>query len=160
MNHLNKALIVVIVGCATAASASTWGQYANWRFNYTISIPPGFSPVDEADNHDGGVSRSDDDRAELRVWGGYLMDDLSADVKESLAEDHRNGWRVSYQKQTPNWAVWSGAKGDRIFYERAILGCEDAGIHYRIEYPESQAKAFGPVISRLNKTLRSGRCKG
>ncbi|MCF3640501.1 hypothetical protein LXM94_11055 [Rhizobium sp. TRM95111] len=48
---------------------------------------------------------------------------------------------------------FSGTRGDRIFYHRAILLCRDAAAHFLIEYPQSisrQMNAFvGPLVESL-----------
>jgi hypothetical protein len=152
-------LSLAISTYASLAVAVGWGQYGNARFQYWIDIPPGFSKVEESENGDGGVSMSSDGSAELRVWGGYLSDrSLAAEAKWRADQDRSDGWTVTYQKQQAKWAVWSGAKGDRIFYERAIPTCDDAAAYFRLEYDKDQAAAFDPIVSRLGKSLRSGAC--
>jgi hypothetical protein len=151
---------IVMVFHSAAALAADWSKYGNARYNYWIDVPPGFSKVNESDNGDGGTSASPDGRAELLVWGGYLLDrSFAAESKWRADQDRADGWNVSYQKQQPKWAVWSGSKDGRIFYERAILVCGgDAAAYFRLEYDESQAKAFDPIVARLTKSLRSGKC--
>lgn len=152
-------IAIALVACTSLAVASGWGHYGNARFQYGIDIPPGFSSVAESDNGDGGVSRSADGRAELKVWGSYLADrDFAAEVRWRIAQDRDGGWTVSYRKEQARWAVWSGTKGNRIVYERAIAGCKDAAAYVRIEYDKDQTKAFDPIIARLGKSLRGGGC--
>lgn len=141
------------------ASAADWSRYGNARFNYWVDIPPGFSKVKEPDNGDGGVSVSPQGKAELRVWGSYLTDrDFRSETKWRIDQDRADGWDVSLQKQQSKWAVWSGAKGDRIFYERAMPVCDGAAAYFRLEYDKAEAKAFDPIIVRLGTSLRSGKC--
>ena len=151
------ALVFALV--AAIAQAADWSTYGNARFGYRIDIPPGFSSVSEAANGDGGVSRSDSGRAELRVWGGYpTQGDFQEEVRWRIDQDVADGSKVTYRKQHPAWASWSGSKGNRIFYERAIPACDGAVAYFRIEYDKSQLKAFGPVVSKLVRSLRSGSC--
>ena len=144
---------------AVCAFAADWSRYGNARFNYWIDIPPGFSKVKEPDNGDGGVSTSLQGNAELRVWGSYLTDrDFRGEAKWRIDQDRADGWDVSFQKQQTKWAVWSGAKGGRIFYERAMPVCDGAAAYFRLEYDKAQAKAFDPIVARLGTSLRSGKC--
>lgn len=144
---------------SSLAVASDWGHYGNARFQYGIGIPPGFSSIAESDNGDGGISAPADGRAKLAVWGSYLADrDFAAEVKWRADQDRGDGWTIAYQKQTKTWAVWSGVRGNRIVYERAIVGCGDAAAYFRLEYDKDQAKAFDPIVSRLNKSLRKRDC--
>lgn len=144
---------------APQATASGWERYVNRRFQYQIDIPPDFSEIKASDNGDGGVSSSSNGTAELRVWGGHLSEDgFAAEIEWRVNQDSDDGWSVTYQKQQAKWAVWSGAKGARIFYERAIPVCNGAAAYFRLEYDKSRAKAFDPIISRLATSLQSGDC--
>lgn len=147
---------ILLRGSAQATDLSTYG---NARFGYRIDTPPGFSAVAEAANGDGGISRSHDGNAELRVWGGYLTKgDFQKEVRSRIDQDVADGWKVTYRKQHPAWASWSGTKGGRIFYARAIPACDGAAAYFRIEYDTSQKKAFDPIVSRLVKSFLSGNC--
>lgn len=158
---LFKAVLLALLTALTLpAAASDWQRYGNARFQYWIDIPPGFSKVAEADNGDGGLASSADGAAELRVWGSYPTEgSLRAEAKERQALDRRDGWAISYQAQNKSGAVWSGAKGSRIVYTRAIPGCDRAVAYFRLEYDRERQKAFDPVVSRLVKSFRSGDCR-
>jgi hypothetical protein len=150
-------IALVLAAFPTLAAASDWHHYGNARFQYGIDIPPGFSSVAESDNGDGGVSRSSDGRAELAVWGNYLADrGFAAEAQRRIAQAGDDGWTITYQKQQARWAVWSGTKGNRIVYQRAIAACHDAAAYIRIEYDKDRAKAFDPIVARLGKSLHGG----
>ncbi|WP_280820049.1 hypothetical protein [Pseudaminobacter soli (ex Li et al. 2025)] len=150
-------LFVLVPGFSHAAD---WQHYGNARYQYWVGILPGFSAISEADNGDGGVSQSSDGRTELRVWGGYLLEDnFKSEVKGRIDLVASDGWNVTYRKQAPTWASWSGLKGDRVFYERAVPVCDGAAAYFRLEYDKDQAKNFDPIVSRLVKSLKSGTCR-
>jgi hypothetical protein len=133
--------------------------YGNARFGYWLDIPAGFSGIEESDNGDGGVSTSADGRAELRVWGGYMADDdFRAEMTERIGFDTGEGWKIVYEKRNSTRASWSGTKGARIFYERAIVACRSAAAYFRLEYDSSQKKVLDPVVAGLVKSLRKGSC--
>jgi hypothetical protein len=152
---------LVGVGLAVAplqASAEDWGRYDNPRFAYAIDIPSGFTDVSEAEDSDGGVSTSADGNAELRVWGAYLVDqDFKSDIAGRVQSDLSEGWDISYDRRTAKSASWSGGKDGRVFYARAVTGCDDAVIYFRLEYDRSQLKAYDTVVGRLVKSLH-GTC--
>jgi len=156
-------IAVVLVGAGLAvaamqASVADWNRYDNPRFSYAIDIPPGFSDVSEAQNSDGGVSNSADGKAELRVWGGYLVDrSFKSDVEERVQSDSSNGWNISYDRRAASAASWSGSKNGRVFYARAMTGCDDSAIYFRLEYEHSQLKVYDAIVSRLVKSLH-GMC--
>jgi hypothetical protein len=144
---------------SSLANASDWGRYGNARFNYLIDIPPSFSKVQESDSGDGGVSSSANGGAELSVWGSDLGERSFADeIRWRADQDRSEGWTISYQKQFARSAVWSGRKGNRVFYARGIPVCDGAAAYFRLEYNQQQTTVFDSVISRLGKSLRSGKC--
>jgi hypothetical protein len=94
----------------------------------------------------------------LRVWGAYLVDrDFKSDVADRVQSDATEGWVISYDRRTAESASWSGSKDGRVFYARAVLGCDDAAIYFRLEYDRSQLKAYDAIVSRLVKSLH-GTC--
>lgn len=150
-------LLVAMVGasCISAIAAAHWTHYSNARFGYGIDIPPGFSEVREADNSDGGVSRSADGVAELKVWGAYLAErDFKSDVAERVQSDEGDGWAISYDRRTAENASWSGSKGSQILYLRAVKGCDGSAAYFQLTYDRSEIKAYDKIINRLAKTLR------
>jgi hypothetical protein len=136
-----------------------WSRYGNARYGYWIDIPPGFSTVSESSNGDGGVSRSGDGKAELRIWGGYRTEgDFEHEIGWRIDQDRLDGWTVSYQRRNARWASWSGLQRGRIFYERAIPVCGDGVSYFRLEYGKDQRKTFDPLVNRLVTSLRSSKC--
>ncbi len=128
------AAIAGLLLTTVAARAAEWHSYSNARFGYRIEIPPSFSKVAEAENGDAGFSRTADYRSELRVWGGHITEaDFKSEIKWRIDQDLKDGWQVSYRKENPAWASWSGTKGVQIFYERAILACDGAAAYFRLE---------------------------
>ena len=153
--------ILVIAACLAGAFAAGGAHYVNVRYGYAIDLPPGFTPVKEADNSDGGISRSADGQSEIAVWGAnLLMESLSSDVQSRMQSAQDEGWTIAYQKVTSKRANWSGEKDGRIFYARAILLCHDdeAG-YFRLEYPEAARDAFDPVIRQLLKDFKPTGCQ-
>jgi hypothetical protein len=148
------ALCVIVTVAPALAIAGGWGRYDNGRFGYAIDVPPGFSEIVEAENGDGGISRGADGSAELRVWGHYLVvNDFKGEIADRVRADQAEGWTVSYDRRTTKAASWSGSRGDRIFYARAMKGCEEAAIYFRLEYGRADLDAFDSIVGRLVKSL-------
>lgn len=151
--------LLTLIAFTLPAFAQAWTTYGNARFGYFVDIPPGFSKIAEADNGDGGRAQAAEGKAELAVWGSRLTErKFGPEMAWRADQDRADGWTVSYQKEQPQWAVWSGAKGDRIFYARAIKACGGAAAFFRLEYEKTTAKAYDPIVARLSKSLRSGKC--
>jgi hypothetical protein len=158
--HKISMVAVMLVASVLVAGADGWQRYANARFGYAIDIPPGFSEVAEADNSDGGTSRSADGSAEFAVWAAWLVDTgFSADVAERMRGNEADGWTLSYRRETASGASWSGLRDGRILYARAIPLCDGAAGYFRLEYPQTSAKVFDAVVKRLVKGFGGGGCK-
>jgi hypothetical protein len=147
-----------VVGYLLLATTAFAGSkpYENGRFGYVIDLPSDFRIVSTPDNGDGLGLASADGSAKLSVWGNYLTDGgfrQESDLRKGYEID--DGWTFTYEKRGTSWASLSGTKGDRIIYMRQIALCYDAMGNFRIEYPASRTKQFGPVIDRLVKSLKA-----
>ena len=152
------AALLALAGAALAAAAPL--HYVNVRYGYAVDIPAGFGPVREADNSDGGISRSADGQSQLAVWGAnLLLDPLSTDVQGRIDSASQDGWEISYRKVTDRWASWSGERNGRIFYARAIILCHDdqAGF-FQLEYPSEKSDEFDAVVKGLVKSFVKTDC--
>ncbi|MEP9373206.1 hypothetical protein [Mesorhizobium sp. KR1-2] len=163
---MHAKLISCLEGClvlylTAAGSAAEWGHYGNARYGYWIDIPPGFSPLAEADNGDGGSSESSRGDAKLSVWGSFITEpDFTSEVSWRIQQDKADGWKISYETSKEHRASWTGLRGTRMMYQRAITLCRDAAAYFRIEYDQSQNAAFDPIVERLVKSLRwDGVCR-
>lgn len=158
MRYIAFAVCIALAATAQAV-AGDWKPYGNARYNYWIDVPSDFSAMEESANGDGGTAQSPDGRARLAVWGSHPSEGgFANDVIWRVGQEESEGWSVAYKRQKSSWAAWSGSKGDRVYYERAIPVCNGAVAYFRLEYDKAQAKVFDPVIARLVKSLRGGHC--
>jgi hypothetical protein len=156
--------LVALVMMASEAYASGWSSFYNDRYGVTIDVPPGFAQFGDApDNNDGLTFKSADGKTKLLVWGGNIVvvDNFEQDVRDSFEADQQDGWVVSYgasnKQKIMTWAVYSGTKGDMIMYEKSFASCKGAlALHFRIEYPVVQKKAYDAVVTRLGKSMKAG----
>ena len=150
VQRLLSVLLAVLL--PTLAFAAGWEPYVNGRFGYAVEIPPGFSLVNEADNGDGRSYANGS--ATLAVWGNYLAaGPFEDDVADRRATYKREGWDLSYDRQTAGWASLSGTRGDRILYHRTIRLCDDAAASFVLEYPVSMKAEISPLVGKLVKSL-------
>jgi hypothetical protein len=157
---MRSGFLLALIGAMMAvaplqAIADGWSRYTNARFAYVIDVPPGFEAIAEADNGDGGVARSALGHAELRVWGGYVMDSsVESEAEERIGADRVDGWAISYRRTGSYTASWSGQKGARVFYQRTAKGCNSAYIHFHLEYDRDDLDAYNNIIIRLARSLK------
>lgn len=146
----------IVAALASAAFAADWGSYGNTRFDYSIDVPPGFSQISESDSRDGGVSSDEDGLSQLAVWGASVEEKtLAEEFSDRIESAKKDGWDISYRRETKDWASWSGSVDGRIFYARAIRLCNDEAAYFLLEYPKARKKSFDPIIKRLVKSLKS-----
>lgn len=141
---------------AAPALAAGWGHYVNERFGVEADVPPGFSAGVPSENGDGQTFSTP--TAQLAVFGSRIVDgDFESTVEQRMQWSRQDGWNITYQATTPSWASWSGKRGSRIFYARAIRMCggELYGA-FELEYASADLKAFEPMVERLVRSLREG----
>jgi hypothetical protein len=64
------------------------------------------------------------------------------------------GGRITYEREERDWIVVSGFRGDRIFYRKAMLACDNRRWHHiDFEYPASRKKAFDRFVTRVSYAL-------
>jgi len=146
------ALILALV--ASPALAAEWGHYVNERFGVEADVPPGFTAGSPPANGDGlGFSTP---TASLAIYGSLIVEgDFESTVTQRIRWSQDDGWTITYQASTPGWASWSGKRGSRILYVRAIRMCGgDMYGAFELEYSQADLKAFDPVVERLVRSLK------
>ena len=156
-------MIIAFLLMISAAWAADWSSYYNDRYGVTIDVPPGFVQFGDAPgNSDGLTFASADGKAKLLVWGGNIVvENFKEELRESFESDRAEGRAVSYgasnKQKTMSWAVYSGTRDDMIIYEKSIASCKGTqSLHFRIEYPVVQKRAYDAVVTRLGKSLKAG----
>ncbi|RUW27032.1 hypothetical protein [Mesorhizobium sp. M1E.F.Ca.ET.041.01.1.1] len=130
--------------------------YVNARFGTACTFPDEiFSDrLPEPENGDGQQWLSADG-ASLTCSGIYNVDN---DTPKSFVDDEKAntgpGYKVTYGKTGKNWAVLSGVKGDKVFYERRLFGKDGVIRTVWIEYPSSLKAKYDPLAGTIAKSLR------
>ena len=147
-------LLVLLALFALPATAGEWSHYVNERFGVEVDVPPGFDAGEPPANGD-GLSFSTP-TATLAVFGGFITgEDFEADVAERIRFAQDDGWNITYQAVTPSWASWSGKRGSRILYVRAVPVCGNAAIGaFQLSYMVADLKTFDPIVNRLVRSLK------
>ena len=150
-----RLIIVFLLFLAVSpAFAQGTGVYDNARFGYAIVVPEGFEGLGESDNGDGQVFKSADGTQTLRVYGGFNTESFAETVRTGMGYAREAGWNLTYTRARDAWAVYSGTRGKRILYARAIRICGgDAFATYELDYPAADRAEMDGVIADLNRTL-------
>ena len=147
-------LALIFALLATPVLAADWGHYANERFGVEADVPPGFEAGAPPANGDGlGFSTP---TAKLSIYGSLIGEgDFESEMAKLIGYDVQDGWAITYQVTTPGWASWSGKRGSRILYARAIRMCNgDIYGAFTLEYSVADLEAFNPFVDRLVASLR------
>lgn len=149
-----RALAFVLIALLFAAPvlAEDWGRYSNDRFGYGIDVPPGFDWGRESDNGDGRAFR--DGTRKLSAWGGTIIEDsFESAARAAIGSAADDGWTITYEAVTPDWASFSGTQGQRVLYERMIALCDGQYAAFRLEYSVPDIGRMTPVVERLVQSL-------
>lgn len=153
------ALVLLATLGSLPALAQYWSHYANARFGYELDIPPGFEGQGESDNGDGQVFLLPNGLQELRVWGGWALDGVEAEATGRIAADMDAGWAITSQAQSPDWAVWAGARDGRGAVSRMIALCEADGYAiFRMEFPLDRMAAVASVVEGITRSFIASTC--
>ncbi|MDX8447390.1 hypothetical protein [Mesorhizobium captivum] len=145
-----------LLAIATTAAIAKPFTYVNARFGTACTFPDQIFSITEAEPENGdGQQWTAPDGASLTCSGIYNIDNDTP--KGFVAGEKANtgqGYKITYSRAGKNWAVLSGLKGDRVFYERRLFGKDDVIRTVWIEYPSSLKAKYDPLIVAIAASLR------
>ncbi|RXT47534.1 hypothetical protein B5V01_08355 [Mesorhizobium erdmanii] len=139
----------------TTANAKPF-TYVNARFGTVCTFPDEIftDRQPEPENGDGQVWLSADG-ASLTCSGILNVDD---DTPKSFVADEKAskepGYTVTYSKTGKNWAVLSGMKNGKIFYERHLFGRDGVIRTVWIDYPPALKAKYDPLVGAIAASLK------
>ena len=140
------------------ALAQEWQPFGIERFGFIFEIPPGFELAQRSENGDGATFEGPNG-ATLAVWGVDLKGrKFLTGIAIQMREDKADGWRITYERLTDDWASYSGIKGDQIRYARAIKVCGDSAAVFIIDYERSEKIPYDPIVVRMVNSLKPEAC--
>jgi len=130
----------------------TYKKYANTRYGFSIEYPSTFVTKVIPDNNDGIMLASPDGSVELTISGiNNVLNETAISSYNELIKNHSN---ASYKNQQGNWFVVSWMEGDKIVYEKGVVG-KGSSNSFVIKYPLTQKKAYDSIVSHLNSTFKT-----
>ena len=149
--------ILLATTFSIVASAQAWQEFEINEFHFIFDIPPDFEMTDSyhQDGSEGIVFRNPDKHT-IIVWGFYLdQRGFLAQVTEQMRRYEELGWRFTYSRMHPSWAVYSGVKVDLIQYVKFITLCDNRVASFLMEYSREQKTEYDPIVFRMEKSMRS-----
>ena len=153
-------IVLCFAFLALPAFAQGWESYGNARFGYESSIPPDYSGYGESDNGDGQVFGNPGTMQSLALWGANMVEEsFEAEVAASIGYAEHDGFNISFQTITPEWATFSGVMGDRQFTRRMILLCDrQSTASFNLQFSSQDAADIKDVSQRLLQDFRATGC--
>jgi hypothetical protein len=153
---MRNLMIIFVVLLTSPALAQGWDTYTNARYGATADVPPGFAQMGpEAANSDGVIFRSRQGGALLTIYGDDVPgSDFETFIAGEIAhEKSYNGWNITGQTVTPDWAEYTGSVGSRFLKVRTIASCGGRqAVSIKFEYNGN----MGPTLSRIERSLKAG----
>ena len=150
---LSAALLVAL---ANGAQAGVWRTYHNTRFGTTADVPASWTMGPPPQNNDGRFFTSPGKRAEITISGIFANIGSNDELASRLIATE--GETITCKKRQDKWVVVSGAKGDRIFYRKTVLSCDDTIANdLSIEYPAADKEKYDPLVAHVAASLRPGK---
>ncbi|TPM41970.1 hypothetical protein [Mesorhizobium sp. B2-3-4] len=145
-------LVVISAGAAIAAQST----YVNERFGTVCTFPDEIftDRQPEPENGDGQIWLSKDG-ASLTCSGILNIDDDTP--KNFVAGEKASkepGYKVTYSKTGKDWAVLSGMKDGKIFYERRLFGRDGVIRTVWIDYLPALKSKYNPLVGAIAGSLK------
>jgi hypothetical protein len=151
------AFLSVLFIAANVVAGDGYDTYTNERYGYSIAYPADFRPQGVPDAGDGQAFLSPKGDAELRVFASACVEGLNSTPQQYIAnykeEQEARQLTLSYQRADKNFAVVSGHKKDRIFYDKIIIHDEWC-TQFTFGYSEDQAAKYNAVTDRISSSLK------
>lgn len=131
---------------------ASYVRYTNERYGFSIDYPSFLVVKSPSASGDGITMKTADNSVELTVWGSNnSLDQSVTSVYNESIKEHKN---ISFKTQSENWFVISWQDGDRIFYQKTVIGTGSIN-GFVISYPFSQNKTFDPIITELSSNFKT-----
>jgi hypothetical protein len=145
---------VALMGFQSVQETTTvkYKSYTNDRYLFTADIPSTFTIEVEPENGDGLIFISKDKLAELTVSGGNnALRYTVRDYLKFLVEGKKN---ISYKITKGNWIVLSWIEGNKIVYERCVVGSGSENSIY-FKYPVKQKAYYSGILSHIIASFKT-----
>lgn len=131
-------------------------QYINDKYGFSIYYPSSFISHGDSDAGDGLVFTSPTNDATLIATSTYCQENVYSPAKfmADYKQDEKAGrLTISYSRLTKKFAVISGTKGARIFYDKLISDGNSCA-KFSFEYERSRKDQYDPMIPRIASSLQ------
>lgn len=147
---MRKMAVLLMLLLTSPAMADFWSHYANPSYGYEIDIPPGFEGNGENAESDGQWFHHLAAEQGLTVWGARF----SGEFGDALDQSAPEGWALTDQVQTEEWATLAAVRADRMMVQRAIVLCDrQSYAAFRAEFNTNELGRMEAVLGGLARSL-------
>jgi hypothetical protein len=151
-------LLAALVIASGASGVPLQNVYANARYGYSISYPPGLlKQQPEPDAGDGVVFSAVKGPAEFRVYasGTAAGIDDTPEAAGKSAEEKCPGHRATYRVAKHRLAAISCTIGTNILYSKTLLR-NGMATTFVGSYPVKERPTWDPVVAAMARSMTAG----
>jgi hypothetical protein len=151
------AWFLLITAMNFAYAEDEYRVYMNERYGYSIQYPASLIPQGVSDSGDGQVFLSKSKDAELRVFAQSCIegwDEAPAEyISAALKEQKKGLIKITYQTKGKNYAVLSGYKDGKIFYNKLLIDGSRC-TQFTFHYPEMQRARYDAATAKIAASFK------
>jgi hypothetical protein len=130
--------------------------YVNERFGTVCTFPDDVftDRQPEPDNGDGQEWLSADGASLICSGILNIDDDTPKGFVAAEKASKEPGYKVTYGKAGKDWAVLSGLKDGKVFYERRLFGKDGVIRTVWVDYPSALKSKYDPLVGAIAGSLK------
>jgi len=126
-------------------------NYHNERYLYSIMYPNNLKIVDDHANGQGNMLESDDKKVSLQIYG---TNNASNDNINSIYSKAIKNTNMYYKVKAGNWFVISYIEGDKIVYQKKVVGKSSTNT-FIFKFPSNEKDKYTTVVDTLEKSFKT-----
>ncbi len=126
-------------------------NYHNERYLYSIMYPNNLKIVDDHANGQGNMLESDDKKVSLQIYG---TNNASNDNINSIYSKAIKNTNMYYKVKAGNWFVISYIEGDKIVYQKKVVGKGSINT-FIFKFPTNEKDKYTKVVDKLEKSFKA-----
>jgi hypothetical protein len=154
--HVSILAFVMTTMMAAGSGVAAPFTYVNERFGTACTFPDEIftDRQSEPDNGDGQQWRAPDGASLICSGILNIDDDTPKGFVAAEKASKEQGYTITYGKAGKDWAVLSGFKDGKIFYERRLFGKDGVIRTVWIDYPPAVKSKYDPLVGAIAGSLR------
>ncbi|MBU3216271.1 hypothetical protein LL033_23345 [Clostridium estertheticum] len=124
-------------------------KYLNAKFLCSIKYPSELKVVKETAN--GNMLKSDDESISLQIYG---TNNISHDTVDSIYNKAIKNNDMYYKVKNGNWFVISYIEGDKIVYQKKVVGKGSIDT-FIFKFPTNQKNKYTKVVEMIEKSFKA-----